>query len=463
MMTKSGWWHKFQNPLAQRVCIGAVDVLRSLPATDASGGKAVLLAAVSGGADSVAMLRVLQLAGIPIAVANCNFHLRGKESDRDSAFVADLCDNLSIPLHHIDFDTEAVLRSNPGISVEMACRRLRHEWFDDLCREHGYLRIATGHNASDNAETLLLNLLRGSGLTGLKGMIPDNGRVVRPLLWATRSEIIALLNELGQPYVTDSTNMQSDYRRNFLRNEVMPMLRSRWEGADSAISRAMRNLQREHIILEAAYAKALEGITDLLPWQRINDFAEPVSLLRRFIAPWGGTGEIAEEIATHLPAPHPGKRWEWDDVVCIAEKTGLRLQKIPGREEADRQSPALRWEKIAVTDANRESLMKEIRADRSNRTVWLPYGEEQYVFRTARPGERIKLLGMKGSRLVSDIFAEGGLNPIERKGARLLAINDNATRHPGEAVWLPGMKRSRLHLIDPAHTEWIYRVYIPFV
>jgi tRNA(Ile)-lysidine synthase len=193
----------------------------------------MLLLAVSGGIDSVCLTRKVRLEGGPFAIAHCNFGLRGEESDADEAFVRSLARSLDVPIHVKRFDTEAYA-SAQGISVEMAARRLRYHWFGELCWEFGYAGVAVAHNANDNAETLLLNLLRGTGIRGILGMkaegfIPDpefgDIPLLRPLLGMTRAEIEAYAKEQGLSWREDSTNASTNYKRNKIRNLVFPVFR----------------------------------------------------------------------------------------------------------------------------------------------------------------------------------------------------------------------------------------------
>ena len=177
------------------------------------------------------LMEKVRQEGGPFAVAHCNFGLRGAESDADEAFVREQAARHGIPCHVKQFDTEA-FASAEGISIEMAARRLRYHWFGELCREHGYTAVAVAHNANDNAETLILNLLRGTGLKGITGMKaagyipdPDFGDIplLRPLLEMTREEIVAFAREHGLNWREDSTNAQTDYKRNKIRNLVFPV------------------------------------------------------------------------------------------------------------------------------------------------------------------------------------------------------------------------------------------------
>lgn len=182
-----------------------------------------VLVALSGGGDSVALLRILYALGYVCEAAHCNFHLRGEESDRDEVFVKRLCEKMGIPLHRIDFETERYAVENK-ISIEMAARELRYSWFTEIKKKAKADVIAVAHHQDDSVETILLNLIRGTGLNGLLGIRPKNGNIVRPLLCLSRKEIIDYLQEMRQEYVTDSTNWQDEYTRNKIRLNLIPLM-----------------------------------------------------------------------------------------------------------------------------------------------------------------------------------------------------------------------------------------------
>ena len=193
----------------------------------------MLLLGVSGGIDSMCLAEKVRLSGEPFAVAHCNFGLRGEESDADEAFVRDWCAGYGIHCHVRRFAT-TVMAKEQGISIEMCARKVRYHWFGQLCRQFGYDAVAVAHNANDNAETLLLNLLRGTGVKGILGMkaegfLPDPAfndiPLLRPLLGMTRDDIIAFAGVHGISFREDSSNSRSEFRRNKIRNKVFPVFR----------------------------------------------------------------------------------------------------------------------------------------------------------------------------------------------------------------------------------------------
>ena len=231
----------------------------------------MLLVAVSGGIDSMCLAQKVRLEGGPFAMAHCNFSLRGEESDADEAFVRSWASAYNIPLHVKRFDTQAFAQAE-GISVEMAARRLRYRWFGELCREHGYGAVAVAHNANDNAETLLLNLLRGTGLKGITGMKasgflpdPEYGDIplLRPLLGMTREEIVAFAREQGLTWREDSTNALNDYKRNKIRNQVFPLFR---EINPSFVQTLNRDMERFTQELSSEETKVSKPLPLMRPW-----------------------------------------------------------------------------------------------------------------------------------------------------------------------------------------------------
>ena len=180
-----------------------------------------ILVAVSGGVDSMVLLHLFIDAGYNVALAHCNFNLRDKESDEDEIFVKNTCVKLMIENHFISFSTREYA-SEKKISIEMAARDLRYSWFNSLLEKYKYTKIATGHHLNDSIETVFINLTRGTGINGITGIKPKNATIIRPLLFATRSEIEEYAKYNKLPFKTDSSNASNEYVRNIIRNEIIP-------------------------------------------------------------------------------------------------------------------------------------------------------------------------------------------------------------------------------------------------
>lgn len=408
-----------------------------------------MLIALSGGADSVALLIHLQECGEAEAAAHCNFHLRGTESDRDESFVRHLCEERGIPLFVRHFDTLAEA-SRTGESIEMAARRLRYEWFRDLCAEHGYAAVAVAHHQDDNAETILLNLLRGTGLRGLCGMQPERDGVVRPLLGWTRERILRFLEEHHQPYVTDSTNADTRYRRNFIRHRLLPMLEEINPQVVATLNRMGRQLQEvEQVYLCGLKARALElrrtyftGYS--VDYASLAALPEARTLLHEWLSPYGFTAEQTEAAL----AMKVGALLETRSSLCTRTHTALQWCRKPlpfhpvpiDGPEGEVQLPAgrvIRYRTIPckeLTEIPRTPSVIAIDADSLQGAITL---------RAIAEADRFQPFGMKGTKLVSDFLTDRHASRIDKMQA--LAVADGQG-----IVWLVGHRIDQRVAITPS-------------
>ena len=238
----------------------------------------------SGGADSIFLLHILNKLGFDCVVAHCNFHLRSEESDRDENFVREFCERENLPLLVEHFDTKQYAADNK-LSIEMAARELRYAWFENLRVQYDAQAIAVAHHSDDSIETILLNMLRGTGLKGICGIRPRNEFVVRPLLCVNRKEIEEYLAEQGIGYITDSTNLENEYTRNKIRNIVMPILREINPQIDSVMLSNAENFSAAESIYKGVIEKEKSSavtITDdsyIVDLKVVEKFDEPFTLL----------------------------------------------------------------------------------------------------------------------------------------------------------------------------------------
>ncbi len=220
--------------------------------------------ALSGGADSVSLLLVLKHLeselGITLEAAHCNFHLRGDESLRDEQFCQQLCRRLHVPLHLVHFDTHAYADLH-HVSIEMAARDLRYAYFEQLRRDIHAHDICVAHHRDDSVETLLLNLVRGTGLRGLRGIQPRNAHIIRPLLSHSRQQIEQYLDALGESYVTDSTNLHNDVKRNKIRLNVIPLLRELNPSVSQSIFETSLRVTEALKVFDEAIQRSIADVT----------------------------------------------------------------------------------------------------------------------------------------------------------------------------------------------------------
>lgn len=418
-------------------------IVRELRAT----GFRRLLVGLSGGADSICLLSLLTSVPLPrveIKAVHCNFMLRGEESLRDEEFCRKICSEFGIGLQVVRFDTREEARRRK-VSLEVACRDLRYALFRSLMAAEGWERVVVAHHADDNAETLLLNLMRGSGIKGLKGMVADSGEIWRPLLPFSRREILDYLEAKGIPHIEDSTNADSDFNRNFLRNKVLPLLETRWPHARRMIARSAALLAREESLL--AQSLALPSPEEPLSLERISSCPEPETLVYHYIRRRGGTPGIAAEIWKSIRSEErvSGKMWNIPSGGRIyLERDGLDIlpsDPIPllTLEEETLSLSEDVWNRILTSDASE---------------AWLPRPLDKYVIRRMREGDRIRKGGLGGSALVSKLMKDAGYS---RRQKEQTPIVENPST--GEIVWVAGLRRAAVDLVSP-HAAEAYRVRV---
>ena len=370
-----------------------------------------VLIALSGGADSVALLRVLLSLGYACESAHCNFHLRGDESNRDESFVRNLCHRLSVPFHVIHFDTETYAQEH-HLSIEMAARSLRYEWFEKLRKERNASVIAVAHHRDDSVETFLLNLIRGTGIDGLKGIAHKNGRVVRPLLQESRESIIHYLEAIDQDYVTDSSNLQDEYMRNKIRLNLLPLMKMMNPSIMETIQETgmrlsevasiyhrdreeMKKLKVSHLSEESMWV----SIADIL-----NDVA-PISFLHELLFPLGFNLSQVKDIHRCLSVPQSGKRFYAKEWEVIRDRDELQIKKLDSNEAI----PELLMETMDYIPSFVIPREKEIACLDADKVI------RPLIVRKWQKGDKFVPLGMTGKKKVSDYLTDKKFSLLQKE------------------------------------------------
>lgn len=398
-------------------------------------GKAIV--ALSGGADSVALLLMLRELGYDVEAAHCNFHLRGAESDRDEAFVKELCLRLGIALHLAHFDTCAHATLHK-VSIEMAARDLRYAYFERLRHDIGAQTVCVAHHREDSVETMLINLVRGTGLHGLTGISPRNGNIVRPLLCLGRADIESYLREKRQPFVTDSTNLIDDVTRNKIRLDIMPLLRQINPSADVSIWRTAERMSEAAKVFDAAMERAIGEVADCADDCATIDIKElqaqpsPEYLLYEILKRYGFTPPVAEQVFANIDAPsgrifsaaNHDLAFDRGHIVIRKRKADFKPMRIP---EAGN---------YVVGDGMevKVSMEHSPRVSRSATTATLDADRVAFplYIRKVAAGDRFHPFGMKGSKLVSDYLTDRKKSVLEKREQKV------ATDANGDIVWLIG-------------------------
>ena len=396
--------------------------------------------AVSGGPDSIVLLDALHREGFSIVVAHCNFHLRDDASNEDAEFVRTLAAKYQLPYCQADFDTEKVAAERK-VSIEMAARDLRYEWFEQMADEHSCDLIAVAHNADDVVETFFLNLTRGSGLQGLSGMAELRGRIVRPLLKVSRKQIMEYIAEFELQYRIDATNLETIYTRNKLRHNILPQFEEINPSFLDTMANNMRFISSAHTIVEAYAAEAYQRVVTIDNEQVVFDLQELKkcqgidTLLFLWLTPYGFSSDVVMQLYRSLDDNISGKQFYSTTHRIVVEREYLELSTIKSRD-------AIHCVSISKTDTILESPIRiEIKevdiADfqliKSSNVACLDADKLQYPLRLRRwqQGDWFIPFGMKGRKKLSDFFVDKKFSTSEKEQLWLLTSGD-------DIVWVVG-------------------------
>ena len=385
---------------------------------------ASVIVGLSGGADSTALLRILLALGYRCIAVHCNFHLRGAESDRDRQFVTDLCQNLGVELIVCNYDT-VTYASQKNISIEMAARELRYADFERIMQERSASAVCIAHHRDDSVETLLLNLIRGTGLRGLTGIKPRNGHIIRPLLCVSRKEIEYYLNDTGQTYITDSTNLETDYTRNKIRLELLPLMRCINPSADSSIESTSLHLQQAYAFYSQAIGQArAEVVTGdesnfTINIAKLKHVTSVQALLFEILSPLGFNDATITDVAASLDS-QPGTVFTSATHRIIKDRetfivspiettpfTPIALSGHPG-ESAELSDGKVVTISLAPADT-------PISASPSVATFDADLINGPLSIRLWKDGDWFIPFGMKGRKLVSDYLTDSKVSQTERR------------------------------------------------
>lgn len=393
---------------------------------------AKVLVALSGGADSVALLLALIKLGYKCEAVHCNFHLRDAESDRDEQFVRQLCDRKGIKLTVTHFDTTAYAKEK-AISIEMAARELRYNLFEELRISSDAEAIAVAHHRDDSAETMLLNLIRGTGIKGLRGIRPKNGYIVRPLLCVGRNDILDYLKWRKEEYVTDSSNFTCDYTRNKIRLELIPLMAQINPSILESLAATATRLGE----CESIYNKAIEEAIKRVKKENVIDIVQlkketsPATLLHEILSPLGFNSTQTGNMLTALDSDGcreiANREWrivkEHDRLVILPQKDNKPFHgTLPDEGVLDTPTGTLH---IATKPFSGD-------IPRESNSVYLDYDSLNFplTLRSTERGDRFAPFGMHGTKLVSDYLTDKKRS-TEQKEQQLVVTDADGT-----IVWL---------------------------
>lgn len=411
-----------------------------------------LLLAISGGLDSAVLLDLCSKAGYRAELLHCNFQLRATESERDEQFVRDLARRYDLPVSVRAFDTMAYAEQQK-LSVQVAARELRYQWFEE--KRQASLSpawIVTAHHLDDNIETSLYNYFKGTGIAGLRGMLPLRDHIARPLLFATRAELEEYATGQGLSWVEDSSNASDKYARNYLRHQLIPVVRQLFPGVEQQLADNLQRLRETELI----YREAIQRIHGSLLVQKKGELHIPVLKLQQQTAPrtvlyelikeYGFSSAQTEEVwslceretghyvasATHriirnrawlILAPLPAGTDSW-----------LLIEK-PGTYQCAQGTITLQWQPVSAGDT--------LPAD--PHTAWINAQELHFplLLRTWKQGDYFYPLGMPKKKKVARFFIDQKLSKTQKEKAVVLEMDK-------KILWLPGLRLDHRFRVEPA-------------
>lgn len=409
-----------------------------------SGEKPVVVG-ISGGADSVALLHILVSLGYKCIAAHCNFNLRGDESFRDEQFTIDFTKRLQVPLCKISFETNKYAQEN-RLSVEMAARELRYRWFEELLNTYDADAVAVAHHRDDSVETLLINLTRGSGLTGLTGIKPKNGNVVRPLLCVSREDIYAYIEKNGLEYVTDSSNSSDIYTRNFIRLKVIPLLEEINPSVKASLARTANHLYDASLIYNHSIEEARRVIiqSNRLSISALLSFPAPATILYEMLKPYGFSRTVCESIFTVLDKDS-GKIFYSSTHRLLKDRSDLLIDVLSGEdnraylinlEDDNVDLPVELKPEIVV-------IKEDYQIEKDRKFAYFDFDKLSFplVLRHWQEGDWFVPFGMKGKKKISDYFSDKKFSLFDKEKTWLLCSGQ-------DVIWIVGERTDNRYRIE---------------
>ena len=403
-----------------------------------------ILLTVSGGVDSMVLLSLFHLSGYNIGVAHCNFQLRGVESEEDEVLVHDEAEKRGVPFYNKRFETKAEMERT-GESMEMAARRLRYTWFEELCEEHGYTCVAVAHHADDSIETFFINLLRGTGLRGLTGISNQIGRIIRPLTFASRKEILEYAVHNHIPFREDSSNRSTKYLRNKIRLGLVPRIREINPKFTSLMSSNIARLTDAQLFINHGIERIREeavtckdGI-DTIHLDRIDPaFPRGFVIYELLSSSYGFKGDVIDSLCRALDHNATGRKFYSRDHVAYIDRGTISVEDIPSDDEcivsveegAQRSycgNSVLYFEQCDIDTIKNFGVPENIAQIDADKLKY------PLTLRRWKEGDRFIPFGLTGSKKVSDYLIDHKISIPEKQRQFVLLSGD-------EIVWLVGRR-----------------------
>ncbi len=406
-----------------------------------------ILLAVSGGLDSMVMLNLFKQAGYTTVVAHCNFQLRGKEAEEDEKFVASVCDQLNVPFFSKRFETERYATANK-VSIQLAARELRYAWFHSLMEQERSDLIATGHHINDSIETVLLKWIHGSSLESFAGIPVKNRKTIRPMLFATRDQLLNFASDSKLAWRNDSSNESDDYQRNFIRHQVIPRLKEINPSLEATYQHGLKKIQGELEFLKNQLdqwkqkhvtEKAGQVFIDKRALMS-SSFSE--SLLWRVVREYGFNIDQCHDMMQALQG-QSGKKFIGTSHLLTVDREHVIISPYDDAYEAvtikKGNSEVVRgvWEITIEQSANKEISASSVVASLDADKIKFPL-----TWRYWQPGDSFYPLGMENRKKLSDFLIDRKISLADKNGISVLESD-------GEIIWVVGHRIDNRFKITP--------------
>lgn len=407
-----------------------------------------ILLTVSGGIDSIVLCELFHQAGLKFGIAHCNFQLRGEESDTDELFVEELAEKFGAQFHSVSFDTSAFAKKNK-LSIQVSARQLRYQWFEEIRAQFDYKFIATAHHQDDSIETFFINLIRGTGISGLHGILPKQNNIIRPLLFTGKDQIEVFAKKNKLEHREDSSNASDKYVRNKIRHKLIPLLKELNPNIHTTIANEIQRLSDT----EKVYNKEIENKRSKIITEDSNGIRISIKELKKlnpiepylfeFLYPLGFNSATVDEIIESLNG-QSGKHFFSSTHRLIKDRdflfidTSIKTQ-VSGQKKESHHS-IKKNQKSLVTDElnlNLKSIGKtaNYKLQTTNTSANIDFDKLDFPLevRKWKKGDTFFPLGMKGKKKLSDFFIDKKISISEKENTWLLTSKN-------QIVWVIGLR-----------------------
>lgn len=417
-----------------------------------------ILLAVSGGIDSMILCDLFLKSNFKFAIAHCNFHLRGEESNRDERFVREYAQKNNIKIHVKDFDTYSYMKEK-GKSMQVSAREMRYSWFNELLKEEGYSYIATGHHIDDSIETFFMNILRGTGIAGLHGILQKVNLVIHPLLFTGRAEIVNYQKENKLEFVEDSSNATTKYTRNKIRHELIPLVKEIAPNFDKIISKEIERFRETEVVFRSVINDAktelleIENQTIKISIEKLKSYVPQKIFMYEILSDFGFNEATINSIEDAL-LETSGKQFysethrlvkDRDYLLIVKNKPQNLNQYLIEESQTSVYSPIILHMEILKD-------LQYVKIPKNKEVAMLDYDKLTFplILRKWKKGDSFFPYGLQGEKKISEFYKNLKYSILDKENQWLLCSEN-------DIIWVVGQRIDDRYKITKS-TKTIYKI-----